>query len=61
MQVEYYIKNVYGIDRIYIKDPKLAEAIARITGKKTIEENQIENFKELGIEFIEVVRPKQEV
>lgn len=58
MNIEYYIKNVYGIDRIYIKDQKVAEIIARITGRKTLEQIHLNYFKELGINFVEIIPPK---
>jgi hypothetical protein len=34
--IEYYVKNVYGNDREYVKDADLARQIAMLTGQKTI-------------------------
>jgi uncharacterized membrane-anchored protein len=58
--IEYYAKNVYGIERYYVKDEKTAKIFQAITGRKTLEAKDLHNFKELGIEFREVLAEKKE-
>jgi len=58
--LEYYAKNVYGTERLYIKDEKTARIFQAITGRKTLEQKDLANFKALGIEFKEVLPEKKE-
>jgi hypothetical protein len=39
MEIEYYIKQVYGKPLIYIKDAHTARLLINLTGKKTITED----------------------
>lgn len=55
MIIEYYKKNVYGIERTYIKDEKLEQVIVNLTGQKTLSESAMEALKELGVEFRQVL------
>jgi len=55
MIIEFYKKQVYGKDTLYIKDLSQSQLISRITGKKTIDEKDISNFSQLGIEFVQVM------
>ena len=58
MIIEYYIKNVYGNELIYVKDEQLKKIISNLLGKKTINKKDIANFKSLGITFKEVLPPR---
>ena len=58
MIIEYYTKNVYGNELIYVKDEHLKKAISNLLGKKTINKKDIANFKSLGITFKEVLPPR---
>lgn len=49
MEIKYYIKNVYGVDRIYIKNADQARAISALTGQKTVSAAQLEALKLLGV------------
>jgi hypothetical protein len=49
MEITAYIKNVYGNDLIYIEDIEHAKAIRNLTGKRTINNNDIHNLSKLGI------------
>jgi len=49
MIIQAKIKSVYGNDLIYIIDPMIAQAISRITGKKTIDRGNIQEFKNIGV------------
>ena len=56
--IQYYTKNVYGLERIYISDPDIAQAIARLTKQKTIDLEHIKSLEILGFEFEQVLPPK---
>lgn len=52
MQVRIQRKNVYGNELIYPVDH--ARDIERLTGKKTINNSDIEALKNLGVEIIDL-------
>jgi len=54
-EIEIYRKNVYGIERIYVKDENIAGIFLEITGKKTLDQRTIERLVMLGISFKEVL------
>jgi hypothetical protein len=58
MIIEYYKKNIYGSDKMYIKTPEYAEIFRHITAQQTLTENVKENFEKLGFKFDEVLPPK---
>lgn len=58
MIIEYYIKNIYGNELIYVKDEQLRKTISNLIGKKTINKKDIHNFEILGISFKEVLAPR---
>lgn len=48
-------KSVYGVDRTYVESPSSARmAIEGLTGKKTIDDNDISALQTLGIEVEEL-------
>lgn len=54
--IEYYTKNVYGIEKMYVKDEEVAGCITALTGKKTIEARDMKNLTVLfGITWEEVL------
>jgi len=55
MTINFYRKNVYGNDLIYVADEKQAKSISKITGSKTLKPIHIQGFNELGFEFNEVI------
>jgi hypothetical protein len=50
------IKNVYGVERIYPAN-ETAKILTNMTGKKTLERDNIERIKKLGI-AVEVITKK---
>ncbi|QGH73369.1 MAG: hypothetical protein [Siphoviridae sp. cttb18] len=56
--VGYYRKQVYGNEHMYIADPKIASAVAQLTGNKILLPNKMEALKNLGFTFEEVLAPK---
>lgn len=43
-------KEVYGNDLMYICDPRHADIVGHLTGKKTVDLRDIENLRKLGCE-----------
>ena len=60
MKIEYYVKNVYGNDLMYVADPKLAENLTTLTGKKTLDWSAMQALVALGFLFEQVLSPKAE-
>jgi hypothetical protein len=58
-QIEYYTKNVYGQELMYILDSDMATYFQALTGKKTINETDMHLLSKMfGVEFKEVLAPK---
>jgi hypothetical protein len=55
MKIQYYKKNVYGREHSYIKDEKTAKAFTKLTGKKTLDDRDMETLKDLGFIFEQVL------
>ena len=49
MTIKTQPKTAFGKTLHYVVDPKYAQALTRLTGKKTINETDIENLKTLGV------------
>jgi len=60
MQINYYIKSVYGNDLKYISGDETEKAIQQLTGKETIDDDDIEALEQLGHEVNRVGRPTVE-
>lgn len=58
MQIEYYIKNVYGCENMYILNDNIANSVTELTNKKTISCRDIINLEKLGCTFKEVLPPR---
>lgn len=59
MNIEYYIKNVYGNECRYILDEKIANIISGLTGQKTLLIRHMDLLEDLGFTFTQVLPPKQ--
>ncbi len=58
MNINFYRKNVYGVQNIYIADPDIAIGIRRLTGKKTVDTSDMGILSDLfKVEFTEVIAP----
>ena len=49
MNLQIEVKNHYGQDHIYVKNPIEREAISTLTGKKTISKQDIAALETLGV------------
>ena len=53
--IKYYKKSNYGKERIYLEDNKDAKAVRKLTGKKTVTKEDLENLERLGVTTKQVV------
>lgn len=56
--INYYRKNVYGSEFMYIEKQKEAETIQRLTKQKTLSTQDKLQLESLGVRFQEVIAPK---
>ena len=56
--IEYYVKNVYGRENIYIVPGPAAKSISALTGKKTVSIQDIVHLELLGVKATEVLAPR---
>lgn len=54
IKIEVKHKQVYGNDNIYVCDPKLADVISRLTGKRTVSKSDLLCLQALGCEVIDL-------
>ena len=60
-KIKYFVKSVYGIDRLYLSDPREARNLQKLTKNETMSPEHMEALKELaGIEFEETL-PEREM
>lgn len=52
MLIEYYIRNVYGKDLCYIKDPTTRGLHLALTGRATISTEDMRNYSNFSREYI---------
>lgn len=57
MTIPYYRSRVFGVERMYVKDPTQASAFTRLTGRKTLDESDMRSLSLLGLSFEEVLPP----
>lgn len=60
MKIEFYTKNVYGNELMYVKDVELAAKLSRLIGTLTVQESQMKLISDLfDAEWEEVLAPKK--
>ena len=54
MQIQIESRNVWGNELIYVmpEDGEIAKAVRSLTGKKTIDNNDMESLRRLGHSFL---------
>lgn len=57
--IEFYTRNVYGVEHRYIVNEELSNTIQTLTGRKTILKSDMRALEKLGFVFIEVLAPKK--
>lgn len=55
--VEYYAKNVYGIEKFYVADQDMWLTISSLTGRTTLALSDMTAFQNLGLTFKQVLPP----
>ena len=58
MKIQYYTKQVYGKDTMYMKDEEIAEKIRRLTLQRTLTEHTKKALENLDFTFEEVLTPR---
>jgi hypothetical protein len=54
--INYFIKQIYGKDTMYIDDPKIAKIITRLTQQKTLTCATMKALKDLGFTFNQILK-----
>lgn len=57
MKIEYYTRNVYGRETMYIIDKNIAKHVAVLTGLKTLTKDHKQALEKLGHTFMQVIEP----
>lgn len=59
MKIDFYRKNVYGNELMYVKDAELAPKLSRLIGTLTISESQMKLISDLfDAEWVEALAPR---
>lgn len=59
LNINYYRKNVYGNELMYVADPATAAKLAGLIGTKTISDDQMKRITALfGTTWTEVIAPR---
>lgn len=58
MDMNYYVKHVYGVEQMYLADKEQAHAVQLISGQKTITPYTKEGLERLGYTFKQVLPTK---
>jgi len=58
MTIQYYRKNVYGNEVMYIADEHIAYYVNQLTNRVTMTGSDMFALSKLGFEFEEVLAPK---
>ncbi len=58
-RIQWYRKNVYGEEKIYIANEGARVAVALMTRRKTIFPSDLAALRDLGLETVEVLAPKE--
>jgi hypothetical protein len=56
MEIQYFIKSVYGNELMYIKRDDIREFVRNLTGRKTISQKNLEALTNLGFKMVKVLR-----
>lgn len=60
MKVDFYVRSVYGSDRMYVKDETQAKAIFALTKQKTLSPENLRALRFLGVEMNQILPPLPE-
>lgn len=57
MNIQYYVKHVFGKPTMYIKDREQAAVVAVLIGRKILTQEAMEALKYFGVTFEQVLPP----
>lgn len=57
MEIQFYRKNVYGREMMYLIKSRETESMLKLMGTLTINKEQIAEWSRLGFDFEEVLAP----
>jgi hypothetical protein len=57
LNIQFFVRNVYGIPHKYMVDSKEAEAIRHLTSCTTLRETDKKALEDLGVTFEQVLDP----
>ncbi len=60
MIIEYYKRDHWGVERKYILNPRIANAVRVLTGKRTVDNQDIQAMLDLNIEVVLVPDPEKQ-
>lgn len=55
MNIDYYVKNVYGNEMMYIKDDAIWHSVSTLTQRKTLLNSDKKALEALGFSFTQVL------
>lgn len=58
MEITYYIEKHYGIERVYIVDPRTAKNVSEMTRRATLDTRDMRALEALGFTLKEVIKPR---
>lgn len=53
--IEFFVKNVYGKELMYVKDEKLAQSLFQLTGHRTLTDDAKKAMESIGFTFEQVL------
>lgn len=56
MKLQYYTKTVYGVERLYFADNRIANAFYALTQRKSFERNDINWFSQIFGQEVQLER-----
>jgi Mn-dependent DtxR family transcriptional regulator len=56
MVIEFFTREVYGVERHYVKDKAIAHRFSQLLNKKTVSKLDLSLLSSLGLEFKEVIK-----
>lgn len=54
-KIDFCVRQVYGLNKMYITDLKIAEIVSRLTGERTLTKRAKEALEDLGFTFKQVI------
>lgn len=56
--IRYYVRSVYGVERVYLADSEQAAQVSTLTRRKTVERADLLALAALGCDLLQVTDPR---